>query len=621
MIICPNLSNKEVAQEFDELKSALMAADPKHGEAMAYQVWSLNNGNAIDKAPNGAESKLFQTLLQEFNGDRVKAIQAKAKIYGKSFIDWFGDWTKSTNYQKTSKDDAWNSAKEIYANSDEPYKDLADKVFDLCKNIGIGLYSTDKLQPYVAGDFYLEDQSVRISKNYRSALKDSNATLAQTILHEAIHAITAYAINNPEVLSTEEAKDAVKVIEACYERLKVEDLDSFQYYGLKNSKEMIAELANPEFRKLLKKYSLFDKIIVAIKTILDDLFNTNFTTNNETLEGSLLKSLNALINSFDKTAFNQSVEITLALRNLRDNHNSTIRLEDFKEYIEPILESAEDGDIVKFDVPNRVAEYIQPTSVEKYEVLALFIKKGNSTVTMMPWQLISSKKSTKDGFRTYEFKVGNVKQLALEQYRKDNSVNSVSKVVDENGEPLVVYHATRRDFTTFKMDSPGRVFENIREPFGHVGSFESANKIRGNKLVLFTSLKNPLLIPDFVHQTVPTMLKELYKQGIITEKESKKTDISNQELRDLLYSKGYDSIMYENKAEIGGISYGFINPNQIKSATGNIGIYSKEYNEIDDSESPLGNIMSADAEFYGYGSLFERLRQLGEQLRKKCKGE
>jgi hypothetical protein len=36
MIICPNLSNPDVAQEFNELKSALEAADPKHGEAMAY---------------------------------------------------------------------------------------------------------------------------------------------------------------------------------------------------------------------------------------------------------------------------------------------------------------------------------------------------------------------------------------------------------------------------------------------------------------------------------------------------------------------------------------------------------------------------------------------------------
>ena len=152
---------------------------------------------------------------------------------------------------------------------------------------------------------------------------------------------------------------------------------------------------------------------------------------------------------------------------------------------------------------------------------------------------------------------------------------------------MVVYHATSRDFTIFKMDSPGRVFENIREPFGHVGSFESANKIRGKKLVIFASLKNPLLIPDFVHQTVPTMLKELYKQGIITEKESKKINISNQELRDLLYAKGYDSIIYKNKAEIGGMSYGFINPNQIKSATDNVGTFDINNPDIRYRESTI----------------------------------
>ena len=169
----------------------------------------------------------------------------------------------------------------------------------------------------------------------------------------------------------------------------------------------------------------------------------------------------------------------------------------------------------------------------------------------------------------------------------ENDSANASKVVDENDEPLVVYHATSRDFTIFKMDSPGRVFENIREPFGHVGSFESANKIRGKKLVIFASLKNPLLIPDFVHQTVPTMLKELYKQGIITEKESKKINISNQELRDLLYAKGYDSIIYKNKAEIGGMSYGFINPNQIKSATDNVGTFDINNPDIRYRESTI----------------------------------
>ena len=88
MIICPNLKNPDVAREFNELVQAT-------SEKAAYYIWSLNNGNAIDKAPNGASSKLFQSLLDYYNGDRVKAIQAKAKTYSKSFLNWFGDWTSN----------------------------------------------------------------------------------------------------------------------------------------------------------------------------------------------------------------------------------------------------------------------------------------------------------------------------------------------------------------------------------------------------------------------------------------------------------------------------------------------------------------------------------------------
>lgn len=84
-IICPNLKNKEVAREFEELKNAT-------SEAAAYHIWSLNNGNGIDKAPNGEPSKLFSDLLEHYNGDRVAAIQAKARTYSESFKGWFGDW-------------------------------------------------------------------------------------------------------------------------------------------------------------------------------------------------------------------------------------------------------------------------------------------------------------------------------------------------------------------------------------------------------------------------------------------------------------------------------------------------------------------------------------------------
>jgi len=52
MNICPNLHNKQVKQEFDELVNLF-------GEEIAYYIWDENNGNSLDKAPNGASSVLF----------------------------------------------------------------------------------------------------------------------------------------------------------------------------------------------------------------------------------------------------------------------------------------------------------------------------------------------------------------------------------------------------------------------------------------------------------------------------------------------------------------------------------------------------------------------------------
>jgi hypothetical protein len=84
---CPNLSNKKVKQEFDELTSLF-------GEDAAYFLWNKNNGYSLDKAPNGADSILFKSLLDNYNGDRQAALKAKAKVYTSNFTNWFGDWTK-----------------------------------------------------------------------------------------------------------------------------------------------------------------------------------------------------------------------------------------------------------------------------------------------------------------------------------------------------------------------------------------------------------------------------------------------------------------------------------------------------------------------------------------------
>ena len=77
-IICPNLSDKQVKSEFEELVNTV-------GEVAAYDIWSQNNGNGIDKTPNGESSILFKSLLNQYNNDKIAAIKDKAIIYSKSF--------------------------------------------------------------------------------------------------------------------------------------------------------------------------------------------------------------------------------------------------------------------------------------------------------------------------------------------------------------------------------------------------------------------------------------------------------------------------------------------------------------------------------------------------------
>lgn len=149
MIICPNLSNPEVAREFEELKQAT-------SEQAAYHIWSLNNGNAIDRAPNGAPSKLFQTLLEYYSGDRTRAIQAKAKTYGKSFLNWFGDWINdSTNASKVVDENGeplivWHGGY-LTENNSMPNPTFEEEAYDMWGNpmpgreINPGIwFSTDK---------------------------------------------------------------------------------------------------------------------------------------------------------------------------------------------------------------------------------------------------------------------------------------------------------------------------------------------------------------------------------------------------------------------------------------------------------------------------------------------
>lgn len=110
-MICPNYNIKEVFDGFNEIIEALGGKPMTEEEFRSrdlrfqrtgldysameatYHIYHLNNGNLLNFAPNGKPSILFDTLLGYFEGDRRKAIRAKANVYSNKFFNWFGNWT------------------------------------------------------------------------------------------------------------------------------------------------------------------------------------------------------------------------------------------------------------------------------------------------------------------------------------------------------------------------------------------------------------------------------------------------------------------------------------------------------------------------------------------------
>ena len=69
---CPNLSNKQVRAEFDELIKALGS------ENKAYYYWNANNGYNLDKSPDGDLSESYSQMIFATNGDRKAALKSSA---------------------------------------------------------------------------------------------------------------------------------------------------------------------------------------------------------------------------------------------------------------------------------------------------------------------------------------------------------------------------------------------------------------------------------------------------------------------------------------------------------------------------------------------------------------
>ena len=155
----------------------------------------------------------------------------------------------------------------------------------------------------------------------------------------------------------------------------------------------------------------------------------------------------------------------------------------------------------------------------------------------------------------------------------ENGPENASKVVDENGEPRVVYHGTRSQFFAFDIDQAGKnnpsvdiaklgffFVDDKEEAEWHTEEYNAEGEKRDGEfpsvMEVFLNLRTP-----FVEQV----------------KEDAQNHIDNAPYLENVESNGFDGISISGKYNSVYIVY---TPSQIKSATDNVGAFDNDDDDI-----------------------------------------
>lgn len=157
----------------------------------------------------------------------------------------------------------------------------------------------------------------------------------------------------------------------------------------------------------------------------------------------------------------------------------------------------------------------------------------------------------------------------------ENDPDNASKVVDENGEPKVMYHGTQGNFTEFDI-------KNLSKNTGNEGFYGSgfyfsnldeASKYGPNVFGVYLNLKNPLFntqedLAQFAEDIGFPEGEEISIVDDLTE-----DGLEGAEFTRMLVERGYDGVIASEDMLGDNIEIVAFNPNQIKSATDNAGTF------------------------------------------------
>ena len=278
-----------------------------------------NTRDGLVGMPDLSTSRSGNEEASRGSGEEIRIPEEDAKYYRKIIEslaainrahDYFVERAEKLASKYGVRSDEWIPNEVIERvfedyNSDKNIKKIYELVKEQIKNLDVKIADVYGGESGTAGYYDHGWNSIRINFEELCAHGSTNQDLASTILHEMLHPLTSdiiamYQKGHADKLTPsqiEASKEAIDIYKELKQMQKDGKLGS--HYGLTNPREMITELATPEWRKALSEIPngkhWWNRIINTVAKF--------FGVNKFNKLGELTDTLDKLLSNFGKEQF------------------------------------------------------------------------------------------------------------------------------------------------------------------------------------------------------------------------------------------------------------------------------------------------------------------------------
>ena len=233
---------------------------------------------------NFEQAKEFAEAMTDFIRRVTGFTDEQIRDYAAGKVDLF-DYTKIKDNAQLTFQDLTRRYEDM--EQDPMLQALFEQVSTIAERIGMKIETFNDPYTTVMGSYNPLTNTLRINSGRWNNPSESDSAKSQTILHELIHSVTSYALNayDKGLPMSDGLKEACRRTYEIFENIKGDyasyygnsqvfapsDAPKEAKYGFANTHEMLAEMANPTFRKYMQKKGLWTKLVDGIKRILNYL--------------------------------------------------------------------------------------------------------------------------------------------------------------------------------------------------------------------------------------------------------------------------------------------------------------------------------------------------------------